>query len=82
MAEGKFSSPRESRTWEITREIKREGSPYVETRITYRIWQAGDGDWKIHVIYSNPDTTSEAILLPKELLDIIIRETVRDDLKS
>ena len=82
MAEGEYSKPIETKTWEIRREIKRQGSPYTDQSILYRVWPVGDGDWKIHAIYSNPDLVSEAMLLPKELLDVIVRESLKGDLRS
>jgi len=69
----------ESVTYEIIATHKdSQGAP--TRRVIYRLWEVGDGDWKIHII-EDDDIVPFAILLPKKVIDKIINVTVKDELK-
>lgn len=80
MGQTEFRGPIETKTWEIE-EIKKDASGYIDHKILYRIWKLGNGDWKVH-INEMDGIEPEAIRLPKEVVDLLIKESVRDDLKK
>jgi hypothetical protein len=72
----------ENKTYEILA-IHKDASGYINRKVVYRFWEAGDGDWKIHTIDSTDgEVSTPAVFLPKRVIDVIIRVTVKGDLKK
>lgn len=68
----------------ITYEIVATQGPnsgYRDTKIVYRFWPAGDGDWKIQVIDSDK-APIEPILIPAKVLERMLNVNVKEDLKK
>jgi hypothetical protein len=76
---------RENKTYEVEA-IRRDDMGYAMSRTLYRLWETSDGDWKIIVLDNTPNTIdssgTRAILLPKKVIDTIIRATVKGELKK
>lgn len=71
---------RESVTYEVVAS-GRLVPGYTDSKIVYRFWPVGDGDWKLQVIDS--DTAPiEPILIPKKVIDKMLNVTVKEDLKD
>ena len=73
----------ENKTYEVRMVIK-EAPGYIKRTVLYRFWEVGDGDWKIIMIDSDDDAsrTNPAILLPKKVIDKIIKTTVKGELRK
>jgi hypothetical protein len=72
---------KESKTWEVTRTIKHE-EKVVGYRV-YRLWKTGDGDWKMQEIdYTDENPVKGAIFIPWKVVEIMLRERNKDNLKE
>jgi hypothetical protein len=71
---------KETKTYEVTASHADERG-YVNRRVIYRLWEVEDGDWKIYIVDTAKDETP-AILLPKKVIDTIIKVTVKGELKK
>ena len=71
---------KESITYEV---IATSGpnSGYRDTKVVYRFWQAGDGDWKLQIIDSDK-APMEPMLIPEKVIKKILNVTVKEDLKK
>jgi len=72
---------RNSETFEVI--AKHKGSSgYTERKIVYRFWKIDDEDWKLQIVDSEEPNHIGPILLPKKVIDVIIRATVKGELKK
>lgn len=69
----------ETVTYEVIA-IGRSVPGYNDTKVVYRFWPIGDGDWKLHIIDSD-QAPIEPILIPKKVLDKILNIEVKKGLK-
>lgn len=54
---------------------------YTDSKVVYRFWPIGDGDWKLQIIDSD-EAPIEPIMIPKKVIDKILNVSVKKDLKN
>lgn len=72
---------RSNDTFEIIAKHKGK-SGYVERKVVYRFWKIEDDDWKLQIVDSEEPNYIGPILLPKKVIDAIIKATVKEELKK
>lgn len=80
MSEGWEYKEKESITYEVVA-IGRGVPGYTDTRIVYRFWPVGDGDWKLQIIDSDKAPV-EPVLIPDKVISKILNVTVKGELKK
>ena len=65
---------RENVTYEIVR-IGRTHPSYTDTKIVYRFWPVGDGDWKLQIIDSD-NAPVEPILIPAKVIQKMLNSMI------
>jgi hypothetical protein len=81
MKENVEFTERETLTYEVE-EIKKELSGRIDKRTIYRFWEMGEGDWKLQIIDKEDKRWLSAILIPKKVLDVILKNNVKEELKK
>jgi hypothetical protein len=71
---------RENITYEVVR-IGRSRPGYTDTKVVYRFWPVGDGDWKLQIIDSDK-APIEPVLIPEKVIQKILNVTVKEELKK
>ena len=71
----------ETTTYEVIAIGRKGESAYVDSKVVYRFWPVGDGDWRLQVIDSDK-APIEPILIPKKVVDKIINVVVKKGLKE
>lgn len=70
----------ENRMWEVV-EKDHDKTGYLIAKKIYRFWKINDG-WKFSVTDCLTNDPIVTISLPKEAVDILIKETIKKELKE
>jgi len=71
---------KESITYEVVA-TRGPNSGYRDTKIVYRFWPVGDGDWKLQVIDTDK-APIEPMLIPAKIIQKILNVNVKEELKK
>jgi len=73
----------ENKTHEVKLTFYEGNSTNIKRRLLYRFWPADeDGNWAMVILDSSlHDEGGPALYIPKEVIDVLLREKVKGDLK-
>ncbi len=74
----------ENKTHEVKLTFYEGNSTNIRRRLLYRFWPADEeGNWQMVILDSSlHDEAGPAIFIPKEVIDILLKEKVKGDLKK